>query len=154
MKVCISIPLKNRLQITISVITVLFWPNITLLKCKYRKVYINICSNRLLLPSNPYTPSGKNCNNWNCNYRNTNNLQKSLVFQKHFVPLRAALLKHPDEALMDDIGEMWSLECSPKYYVDCWMNMMQKFFDVNDALKGIFKNYRKTFNDSLSSTKP
>ena len=80
MKVCISIPLKNRLQITISVITVLFWPNITLLKCKYRKVYINIynyiylyiniCSNRLLLPSNPYTPSGKNCNNWNCNYRN------------------------------------------------------------------------------------
>ena len=76
------------------------------------------------------------------------------LFQKHFVPLRAALLKHPDEALMDDIGEMWSLECSPKYYVDCWMNMMQKFFDVNDALKGIFKNYRKTFNDSLSSTKP
>lgn len=64
------------------------------------------------------------------------------------------MLKHPDEALMDDIGEMWSLECSPKYYVDCWMNMMQKFFDVNDALKGIFKNYRKTFNDSLSSTKP
>lgn len=59
------------------------------------------------------------------------------LFQKHFVPLRAALLKHPDEALMDDIGEMWSLECSPKYYVDCWMNMMQKFFDVNDALKGI-----------------
>ena len=53
------------------------------------------------------------------------------------------MLKHPDEALMDDIGEMWSLECSPKYYVDCWMNMMQKFFDVNDALKGIFKNYRK-----------
>lgn len=48
-----------------------------------------------------------------------------------------ALLKHPDEALMDDIGEMWTLECSPKYYVDCWMNMMQKFFDVNDALKGI-----------------
>ena len=43
----------------------------------------------------------------------------------------AALLKHPDEALMDDIGEMWSLECSPKYYVDCWMNMMQKVFDVN-----------------------
>ena len=41
------------------------------------------------------------------------------------------MLKHPDEALMDDIGEMWSLECSPKYYVDCWMNMMQKFFDVN-----------------------
>ena len=27
---------------------------------------------------------------------------------------------------------MWA-----KYYVDCWMNMMQKFFDVNDALKGI-----------------
>ena len=47
------------------------------------------------------------------------------------------MLKHPDEALKDDIGEMWSLECSPKYYVDCWMNMMQKFFDVNDALKGI-----------------
>ena len=68
--------------------------------------------------------------------------------------MRAALLKHPDEALMDDIGKMWSLECSPKYYVDCWMNMMQKFFDVNDALKGIFKNYRKTFNYSLSSTKP
>lgn len=83
MNVCISIPLKNRLQITISVITVLFWPNITLLKCKYRKVYIYICSNRLLLPSNPYTPSGKNCNNWNCNYRNTNNLQKSLVVSKN-----------------------------------------------------------------------
>ena len=116
MKECISIPLKNRLQITISVITVLFWPNITLLKCKYRKVYINIynyiylyiniSSNRLLLPSSPYTPSGKNCNNWNCNYRNTNNLQKSLVVSKTFLPLWAALLKHPDEALMDDIGEI------------------------------------------------
>ena len=91
----------------------------------------------MLLPSNPYTPQEKTViteivitviqiifkNPW--------------LFQKHFVPLRAALLKHPDEALMDDIGEMWSLECSPKYYVDCWMNMMQKFFDVNDALKGI-----------------
>ena len=91
----------------------------------------------MLQPSNPYTPQEKTViteivitviqiifkNPW--------------LFQKHFVPLRAAKLKHPDEALMDDIGEMWSLECSPKYYVDCWMNMMQKFFDVNDALKGI-----------------
>ena len=93
MKVCISIPLKNRLQITISVITVLFWPNITLLKCKYRKVYINICSNRLLLPSNPYTPSGKNCNNWNCNYRNTNNLQKSLVVSKTFRTFEGSIAK-------------------------------------------------------------
>ena len=62
------------------------------------------------------------------------------LFQKHFVPLRAALLKHPDEALMDDIGEMWSLECSPKYYVDCWMNMMQKFYlkfcpNIQNSLK-------------------
>lgn len=48
-----------------------------------------------------------------------------------------ALLNHPDEALMDDIEEMWTLECSPKYYVDCWMNMMQRVFDENDALKGI-----------------
>ena len=60
--------------------------------------------------------------------------------EKHFVPLRAALLKHPDEALIDDIGEMWSLECSPKYYVDCWMNMMQKFYlkfcpNIQNSLK-------------------
>ena len=54
-----------------------------------------------------------------------------------------ALLSHPDEALMDDIDELWSLECAPKYYVDCWMNMMQAVFDKSAALKGI--NIRELF---------
>lgn len=47
------------------------------------------------------------------------------------------LLSYPDEALVDDIGELWTLECLPKYYKTCWLGMVQKVFDNTPALKGV-----------------
>lgn len=47
------------------------------------------------------------------------------------------LLDHPDEALTDDIGELWTLECAPKYYKTCWMSMVQNIFNKTPNLKSI-----------------
>ena len=48
-----------------------------------------------------------------------------------------ALLNHPDKALVDDIGELWTIECNPIYYKTCWMNMMQKVFEDNRFLQNV-----------------
>lgn len=48
-----------------------------------------------------------------------------------------ALLEHPDEALIDDIDELWTLECAPKYYKTCWMSMVQNIFNKTPSLKNI-----------------
>lgn len=48
-----------------------------------------------------------------------------------------ALLNHPDKALIDDIGELWTIECNPIYYKTCWMNMMQKVFEDNRFLQNV-----------------
>ena len=43
----------------------------------------------------------------------------------------------PDEALVDDICELWTIECNPIYYKTCWMSMMQDTFKETPELKDI-----------------
>lgn len=47
------------------------------------------------------------------------------------------LLRHPDEALKDDISELWEFKCDVRYYVDCWLNSMQSVFDKNEKMEGL-----------------
>lgn len=42
-----------------------------------------------------------------------------------------AILSHPDDALIDDINELWTITCDPVHYKACWMSMVQNTFNKN-----------------------
>ena len=46
-------------------------------------------------------------------------------------------MNHPDEALIDDISELWAIDCNPIYYKANWVAMMQNMFNETADLKEI-----------------
>ena len=104
---------------------------------KYRRASLWLCSRQSLICSNVrdfFTAGGKVSALGKMRFEQpVPQILKRLYDCKDDI---LALLKHPDEALKADISELWTLECAPKYYMDCWMNMMQKEFDDNKILQG------------------
>ena len=47
------------------------------------------------------------------------------------------LLNHPDEALVDDISELWTIECNPVYFKTSWVAMMQNMCNNTPGLENI-----------------
>ena len=47
------------------------------------------------------------------------------------------MLNNPDESLVDDIGELWTIECNPVYYKTNWVAMMQNMCNKTPGLENI-----------------
>lgn len=105
---------------------------------KYKRASLWLCSRQSLICSNIrdfFTAGGKVTTMGNLRFdQPVPQVLKKLHDCKDDI---LALLQHPDEALVDDISELWTLECNPKYYVDCWKSMMQREFDDNELLQGV-----------------
>lgn len=105
---------------------------------KYKRAALWLCSRQALICSNIrdfFTAGGKVSSIGKLRFEQpAPQILKRLYDSREHI---LYLLAHPDALLVDDIGELWNLECHPKYYVDCWINMMQGTFDENEALKGV-----------------
>lgn len=105
---------------------------------KYKRASLWLCSRQSLICSNIrdfFTAGGKVKTLGNLHFSQPlPQIIKRLYDNKEEI---LALLKHPDEALMNDINDLWEFKCNPKYYVDCWMNRMQVIFDKNEKMEGL-----------------
>ena len=107
-------------------------------KTKYKRAALWLCSRQALICSNIrdfFTAGGQVTEIGTHHFDHAvPQILKRLYDSKDEV---IALLSHPDEALADDINELWTLECNPIYYKTCWLNMMQNVFNANSELKDI-----------------
>ena len=107
-------------------------------KTKYKRAALWLCSRQALICSNIrdfFTAGGQLKEIGNHRFENAvPQILKRLYDCKDDV---LALLRHPDQALVDDIGELWTIECAPRYYEGCWKNAMLNVFKANPGLEGI-----------------
>lgn len=107
-------------------------------KTKYKRAALWLCSRQALICSNIrdfFTAGGQVTDIGMHHFDHAvPQILKRLYDSKDEV---IELLTHPDEALADDIGELWTIECNPIYYETCWMNMMQNVFKDVPDLKNI-----------------
>lgn len=105
---------------------------------KYKRAALWLCSRRALICSNIrdfFTSGGKVSKIGNCHFQTPvpqiisrlYDLKDDIVY----------LLNHPDEALIDDISELWAIDCNPIYYKANWVAMMQNMFNETADLKEI-----------------
>ena len=105
---------------------------------KYMRAALWLCSRRALICSNIrdfFTSGGKVSKIGNCHFKTPvpqiisrlYDLKDDIVY----------LLNHPDEALIDDISELWAIDCNPIYYKANWVAMMQNMFNETADLKEI-----------------
>ena len=107
-------------------------------KTKYKRAALWLCSRQALICSNIrdfFTAGGQETDVGTNHFdQDVPQILKRLYDSKDEV---LNLLANPDEALVDDISELWAIECNPIYYKTCWMNMMQNVFKENPELKNI-----------------
>lgn len=105
---------------------------------KYKRAALWLCSRKALICSNIrdfFTAGGKVTDIGGQHFDvAVPQILKRLYDSKDDV---MALLTHPDEALVEDIGELWTLECAPRYYKTCWMSMVQDVFRKTPGLEDI-----------------
>ena len=105
---------------------------------KYKRAVLWLCSRRALICSNIrdfFTSGGKVSKIGNCQFKSPvpqilsrlYDLKDDIVY----------LLNHPDESLVDDIGELWTIECNPVYYKTNWVAMMQNMCNKTPGLENI-----------------
>lgn len=105
---------------------------------KYKRASLWLCSRQSLICSNIrdfFTSGGKVIDIGSMHF----NIKMPQILKRLYDCRNdvSELLSHPDEALVDDISELWTIECNPIYYKDCWMSMMQNVFKENLELKNI-----------------
>lgn len=107
-------------------------------KTKYKRAALWLCSRQALICSNIrdfFTAGGQVRDIGALHFDHAvPQILKRLYDSKGEV---LALLAHPDEVLINDIGELWPIECAPAYYKTCWMSMMQNVFGKNLELKDV-----------------
>ncbi len=105
---------------------------------KYKRAALWLCSRQALVCSNIrdfFTAGGRVKALGECHFeQSVPQILKRLYDSRDEV---LALLNHPDEAIMDDIGELWSLKVPTMDYKAAWMTMMQNVFEKNPELKHI-----------------
>ena len=105
---------------------------------KYKRAALWLCSRRALICSDIrdfFTSGGKVSKIGNCQFKSPvpqilsrlYDLKDDIVY----------LLNHPDESLVDDIGELWTIECNPVYYKTNWVAMMQNMCNKTSGLENI-----------------
>ena len=107
-------------------------------KTKYKRAALWLCSRQALICSNIrdfFTAGGQVTEIGKRRFDHpVPQILKRLYDYKDDV---LAKLNRPDEALRDDISELWPIECNPIYYKACWLNMMQQSFNATPELEGI-----------------
>lgn len=105
---------------------------------KYKRASLWLCSRQSLICSNIrdfFTSGGKVIDIGSTHF----NIKMPQILKRLYDCRNdvSELLSHPDEALVVDISELWTIGCNPIYYKDCWMSMTQNVFKENLELKNI-----------------